>query len=187
MYTVNDVPAAWIADADWRRHVAYLPQEAHVMHGAVENNIRFLRDWIDDDAVRRAAEMAHIAHEIETWPDGYRTVIGQRSDAISGGQRQRLCLARALAGNPQLLVLDEPTSALDPTSESLIQESLASLRGRMTMVIVAHRLNTLNLCDRVMVLRGGKLEAFDTLERLNESNAFYRDAISRKSTMPQRT
>ena len=106
---------------DWRRRVAYVPQDPKLLHGTVAENIRFYRD-IDDGAVERAARLAHIHGDVLSWPSGYGTLIGQRADAVSGGQRQRLCLARALAGAPDVLVLDEPTSALDLPSESLVQE-----------------------------------------------------------------
>jgi ATP-binding cassette, subfamily B, bacterial len=176
-YLVNGIPAAEIDDETWRRKVVYLPQEPHLLNATVSDNIRFFRDWVDDGAVERAARLAHIHAEIASWRNGYETVIGQRANAVSGGERQRLCLARALAGDPELLILDEPTSSLDARSEQLIQESLEGLRGHLTIVVVAHRLTTLGLCDRVMVIGGGHLEAFEHAESLYRSNDFYRHAV----------
>jgi ABC-type multidrug transport system fused ATPase/permease subunit len=95
---------------------------------------------------------------------------------VSGGQQQRICLARALVANPQVLVLDEPTSALDPRSESLIQESLGVLSEELTLFIVAHRMSTLDICDRVMVILDGRLVAFDTRATLEAENPYYRSA-----------
>jgi len=86
-------------------------------------------------------------------------------------------LARALAEEPDVLILDEPTSALDMKSESLVQETLKDLKGRSTMFIIAHRLSTLNDCDRIMVLKDGALQAFDTSSALNESNEFFAEAV----------
>jgi ATP-binding cassette, subfamily B, bacterial len=100
--------------------------------------------------------------------------VGQRADAVSGGQRQRLCLARALAGRPEILVLDEPTSALDPHSEVAIQRSLEELRGSVTMFIVAHRMSTLSTCDRIMVVESGRITALDTPENLQQVDGYYR-------------
>ena len=117
--------------------------------------------WIDE-AVERAGRLARIHDDVVCWPQGYDTVVGPRADAVSGGQQQRICLARALAARPEVLVLDEPTSALDPTSERLIQESLTALKHELTLFIVAHRLSTLDICDRVMVIVDGRLAAFDT-------------------------
>lgn len=176
-YRVNGFPADEIADGTWHRKVAYLPQEPHLLNGTVADNIRFYRAWVDDAAVMRAAQLAHIDADIMSWANGYQTVVGQRADAVSGGQRQRLCLARALAGDPELLILDEPTSALDLHSERLIQESLQALHGHVTLVLAAHRLATLNLCDRVMVIRDGRLEAFQPSGSLSDSNEFYRQAL----------
>ena len=139
-------------------------------------NIRFLRD-IDDEAVRHAARLAGIHNEIMAWPDGYETVVGPRANAVSGGQQQRICLARALAARPQMLILDEPTSALDPHSELLIRESLLGLRHELTLFVVAHRLSTLDLCERIMVILDGRLEAFGTPESLQSTNIYYRSAL----------
>ena len=131
VYLVNDQPAdQWSLDS-WTQHFAYVSQEPRIFHGSVADNIRFFRA-IDQRSLEKATRLAHIHEDILHWPSGYETVIGQRADAVSGGQRQRLCLARALVGNPTVLVLDEPTSALDPVSEALIQESLSLLKGRLT-------------------------------------------------------
>jgi ABC-type multidrug transport system fused ATPase/permease subunit len=176
-YLVNGLRAEELYLDDWHRKVAYVPQEPALLQASAADNIRFLRDWLEDAAVERAARFAHIHDEIESWSEGYKTAIGQRADAVSGGQRQRLCLARALADRPEILVLDEPTSALDLHSERLVQQSLEELRGGLTLFVVAHRLSTLALCDRVMVIRDGRLEAFEATGKLYESNAFYRQAV----------
>jgi ABC-type multidrug transport system fused ATPase/permease subunit len=110
--------------------------------------------------------------------NGYETVIGQRAEAVSGGQRQRICLARALAAEPSILVLDEPTSSLDLESEAAVQRSLADLRGRVTLFIVAHRLTTLTSCDRVLVIGAGRVQAFAAAAELERTNPFYRRAVS---------
>jgi ABC-type multidrug transport system fused ATPase/permease subunit len=180
-FLAGDVPAADVDDEAWHRKVAYLPQEPHLVRASPRDNVRFFREWIDEAAVTRAMRLAHIADEVDAWADGPRAIIGERADGISGGQRQRLCLARALAGEPELLVLDEPTSALDPHSERLIAESLVALRGRLTMVIVAHRLSTLEVCDRIMVIQDGRLDAFSGADELLATNDFYRRAFSLSS------
>jgi ABC-type multidrug transport system fused ATPase/permease subunit len=174
-YLVNGTPADQFVRADWQRLVAYVPQEPRLLHASVADNIRYFRE-LDDGAVEHAAQLAHIHGEITHWANGYDTLVGPRADAVSGGQQQRLCLARALAARPEVLVLDEPTSALDPHSESLIQQSLMDLKQELTLFIIAHRMSTLDVCDRVMVIIDGKLVAFDTIDLLQRNNSYYRSA-----------
>jgi ATP-binding cassette subfamily B protein len=174
-YLLNGVPAGELAAEDWSRRVAYVPQEPRLLHASVADNIRYFRP-LDLEAVERAARLARIDDDIAGWADGYETVVGPRANAISGGQQQRICLARALVANPQVLVLDEPTSALDPRSEALIQESLLGLKGEMTIFAIAHRISTLDMCDRVIVIVDGKLDAFETTADLLTSNSYYRSA-----------
>lgn len=174
-YLVNDVSAELLAAEDWHRLVAYVPQEPRLIHASVAENIRYFRD-LDDAAVQRAARLARIHDEVIGWEQGYETIVGPRADAVSGGQRQRICLARALVARPQVLVLDEPTSALDPHSEALIQESLTALKHELTLFVVAHRMSTLDICDRVMVIVEGRLAGFDTRASLRRENAYYHSA-----------
>lgn len=175
-YLVNTVPVHELASADWHRLVAYVPQEPRLLHASVADNIRYFREGLDDAAVERAGRLARIHDDVTSWPNGYQTVVGPRADAVSGGQQQRICLARALVGRPQMLVLDEPTSALDPNSERLIQESLVGLKHELTLFVVAHRMSTLEICDRIMIILDGKLAAFDTIDYLSEHNHYYRSA-----------
>lgn len=183
VYTVNGVPAEAVSDTDWHAHVAYVPQESRLLHASVADNIRYFRA-IDDVAVEKAARLARIHDEIVQWVAGYDTVIGPRADGISGGQQQRICIARALAARPALLVLDEPTSALDPRSEGLLQESLRGLAGRVTLFIIAHRMSTLDICDRVMVVVDGRLEAFDAPANLRHTNKYYQMATALGTLSP---
>jgi ATP-binding cassette, subfamily B, bacterial len=174
-YLVNGEPVQQFTRKDWHRLVAYVPQEPRLLHASVADNIRFFRELSDED-VERAARLARIHDDITGWAKGYDTIVGPRADAVSGGQQQRICLARALAARPRVLVLDEPTSALDPNSETLIGESLIGLKHEMTLFIIAHRMSTLDMCDRVMVILDGHLVAFDTKAELQENNQYYRNA-----------
>jgi ATP-binding cassette subfamily B protein len=172
---VNGEDARSFRRSDWQLRVSYVPQSPQLIYGTVADNIRFYRPEIDDEQVERAARLAHIHDEIVSWPEGYDTVIGQRASAISGGQRQRLCLARALAGSPDVLILDEPTSALDVRSELAVQESLEQVKKDVLLFLVAHRLSTLSICDRVMVIVDGRLQAVEEPETLMRTNDFYRE------------
>lgn len=175
---VNGVDVRGFQRPEWQEHVAYVPQTPQLIWGTVAENIKFFRPSLTQDEIEHAARQANIHEDVMSWPLGYDTVVGQRAAAVSGGQRQRLCLARALAGRPDVLILDEATSALDVRSESLIHESLQRLKGEVTLFTVSHRVSTLALCDRVMVVVGGHLQAMDSPAVLAETNDFFRD-ISR--------
>jgi len=170
---LREVERSW-----WTSRVAMVAQDALLFTGTVAENIRFFRDGIDDARLREAALQANLLADIEALPDGFDTHLGERGSQLSGGQRQRLSIARALAGKPELLILDEPTSALDVRSEALIRETLTNLRGRATVVVVAHRMSTLEICDRILVIEDGRTTGFDTPHKLYASNEFYRNALA---------
>ncbi len=180
-YLVDGELAGTISESGLARAFAYVSQEPRLLHATVADNIDFFRG-LDREAIEEAARLAHIDRDIRSWSQGYDTLIGQRADAISGGQRQRICLARALAGKPFVLVLDEPTSSLDIQSESLVGESLAALKGQLTVFVVAHRLATTAFCDRVMVIVDGRLEAFSAAQELREVDGFYRRSADLHAT-----
>lgn len=162
----------------WTQHVSFVPQNALLLTGTVAENIRFFRDGISDEVLSDAARRANILVDVEQLPEGFDTHLGERGGSLSGGQRQRLSIARALAGHPDLLVLDEPTSALDGHSERLIRDTLASLHGDVAMVVIAHRMSTLDLCDRIIVVEHGRITADDHPQALRERSGFYRRALS---------
>ncbi|MGA8047601.1 MAG: ABC transporter ATP-binding protein, partial [Dermatophilaceae bacterium] len=162
----------------WSRRVAFVAQDANLITGTVAENIRFFRGEVGDEALRNSAARANVLRDIEALPDGFRSHLGERGTKLSGGQRQRLSIARALAGGPELLILDEPTSALDGRSEGLIRDTLGALRGDVTVVIIAHRMSTLNICDRIMVIEHGRMTALGTPEELSRSSDFYRSAMA---------
>jgi ABC-type multidrug transport system fused ATPase/permease subunit len=173
----DGVPLRSIARGDWYRCIGYVPQDPALIVGTVAENIRFYRDGISDEAVERAARRAHLHDDVERMPGGYDTLIGPRDNTISGGQRQRLCIARALATDPTLIVLDEPTSALDGRSEQAIRVTLEEMKGEVTLVIIAHRMSTLTLADRIMVLEHGELKAFHPASELHEHSDFFREML----------
>jgi ABC-type multidrug transport system fused ATPase/permease subunit len=170
---LREVDRAW-----WSARVAFVAQDALLFTGTVAENIRFFRDGIDDLTLRRAASQANVLSDVEALPHGFDTHLGERGSQLSGGQRQRLSIARALVGSPSLLVLDEPTSALDGRSEALIRDTLATLKGQVTVVIIAHRMSTLDICDRIMVIEAGHLTAFDTPTALHQDSDFYQNAMA---------
>lgn len=169
---LNDVDRSW-----WTERVAFVAQDAKLFTGTVADNIRFFRSGISDEALREAARQANVLTDIEALPRGFETHLGERGSQLSGGQRQRISIARALVGKPDLLVLDEPTSALDGQSEALIRATLADLHGRLTVMIIAHRMSTLDICDRIMVIENGLMTALGTPYTLRSDSTFYRNAL----------
>ena len=181
--TTGTISAAGVAMRDvdrqwWTSRVAFVAQDAQLFTGTVAENIRFFRDGISTADLREAARQANILTDIEALPHGFDTHLGERGSQLSGGQRQRLSIARALVGRPELLILDEPTSALDGQSEALIRSALANLHGRLSVVIIAHRMSTLDICDRIMVIEGGRMTALGPPDALRTDSHFYRTALA---------
>jgi len=135
--------------------ISWVRQEPVLIRGTVIDNVRFHRPSVSDSDARRALLAAHILDEAEAWPEGLDTDPGTLGSRISGGQKQRIAIARALAGNPRLLVLDEPTSALDAESEVAINRTLQELKGRVTTLVIAHRSASIAGCDQILELKDG--------------------------------
>ncbi len=146
-----------ISTATWRTSVAYVRQEPELIAGTIIDNVRFFRPWITEEQVLDALHAAHVLSDVCTWPDGLETDPGTLGHRLSGGQKQRIAIARALAGNPRLLVLDEPTSALDPNSEQHITDTIGELAGKTTVVVIAHRLSTIERADAVLRIDQGQI------------------------------
>jgi ABC-type multidrug transport system fused ATPase/permease subunit len=176
-YVIGDHDARTIDDESWFSQVSFVPQDCRIFNDTIRENIRFFRTVASDHDIEEAARRAHLHDEIMAMPDGYDTVLGSRGGALSGGQRQRVAIARALVLRPSLMVLDEPTSALDMRSEALVHETFTKLKGDVTLFVIAHRLSTLNTCDRIMVMGEGHLQAFGMREQLDRESDFYRDAL----------
>jgi len=154
------------SEASWTRIVAIVPQEPHLIEGTVRDNIRFYRDWIDDESLIAAARDANLLHEIERLPQGFATQLGPQGSGVSVGQKQRLAIARALAGKPKFLILDEPTSALDPRSERSLRVTMENLRGSVALVMVTHRMSTVDVCDRLIVVDRGRIVASGSVDQI---------------------
>lgn len=155
-----EVDGVALADLDieaWQRGIGLVLQDSPIFHATVLSNIAWLSGSPDYDRAWRCAELAHARQFIERLPAGMDTVVGERGGRLSGGQRQRIALARALYRHPDLLILDEATSALDAESEASVQEALLGLKGTVAIVLVAHRLKTVQLADTIVVLEQGRV------------------------------
>lgn len=143
----------------WQDQIGYVPQSIYLTDDTLRRNVAFgLPDEsIDEEAARRAISAAQLEQFVADLPDGLDTVVGERGIRLSGGQRQRIGIARALYHDPAVLVLDEATSALDTETESGVMQAVTALRGSKTIIIVAHRLSTVEHCDRLYRLEGGRV------------------------------
>lgn len=143
----------------WHHQIGYIPQVIYLSDDTIQNNIAFgiHEDQIDEEAVRTALKKAQLAEFVDTLPDGLDTIVGDRGVRLSGGQRQRIGIARALYHDPEILVLDEATSALDNETETAVMEAIESLQGSKTMIIIAHRLTTIQNADIIYEVGDGKV------------------------------
>ncbi len=143
----------------WLAQIGYIPQSIYLVDESIRENIAFGidADRIDEDRIWQVMEEAQLADFVRTLPEGLDTTIGDRGVRLSGGQRQRIGIARALYHNPEILVFDEATSALDNETEAAVMEAINSFHGKKTMVIIAHRLNTIANCDVIYEVKDGKI------------------------------
>jgi len=159
----------------WNGRVGYVPQSIYLADDTLRRNITLgIPDQeVEEDKICRAIEMAQLSPVIATLENGLETVIGERGMRISGGQRQRIGIARALYSNPEVLVLDEATSSLDGETEKSINESILALSGKMTVIIIAHRLSTVKQCDQIFFVREGEIVDSGTFAELKSRHAFF--------------
>ena len=167
---------------DWRKKIGYVSQDIFLVNDSIENNIKFYDDSISESELRDAARMANIDHFIESLPDQYQTQAGERGVRLSAGQRQRIVIARVLARKPEFLLLDEATSALDNQSEREVQKVIEGLKGSMTILVIAHRLSTVQSCNELFVLDGGNIREHGTPRALlkDKESYFYKAYNIRK-------
>ena len=161
---------------NWRENIGYVSQDIFLKNDTVAENIKFFDKNITDEKMKEAAKAADIFDLVDSLPEKFETIVGERGTRFSGGEKQRLVLARVLARRPQILILDEATSALDNESEILVKKSIAKLKGNMTIVVIAHRLSTVMDADRLLVLEKGKVveEGSPDDLLLNKESYFHR-------------
>jgi ATP-binding cassette subfamily B multidrug efflux pump len=168
-----------------RREVAFVFQETYLFSDTVEANIAYGRPHITGGEVEAAARLAQAHDFIETLPAGYQSILRERGSSLSGGQRQRLAIARALLTNPRIMVLDDATAAVDPETEGLIRRGMKfAMHGRTTFVI-AHRLSTMRVADKVIVLEQGRITQSGTHEQLMKEPGHYREIALAQSYVEQ--
>ena len=154
-------------------HIGVVSQETYLFHASIADNLRFARPEATDEELVEAARAARIHDLIASLPEGYETVVGERGYRFSGGEKQRIAIARTVLRNPPVLVLDEATSALDTETERAVQEALDELSAGRTTIAIAHRLSTVRHADQIVVLDGGEIVERGTHEELLELGGRY--------------
>jgi ATP-binding cassette subfamily B protein len=171
--TIDGVDLRDLALADLAELVAVVSQETYLMHTTVRENLRHARPEATDDQIEDAARAAQIHDLISRLPDGYDTVVGSRGYRFSGGEKQRLAIARTLLRDPRVLVLDEATSALDTETERAVQRAFDRLAQGRTTITIAHRLSTVRGAEQIIVLDQGRVVESGTHEALLAGNGRY--------------
>jgi ATP-binding cassette subfamily B protein len=169
----DGVSVTEVDPAALRSRIALVPQDAVIFGTSVRENIRFGRPEATDADIEKAAAAAHASEFIRRLPDGYETQVGERGVTLSGGQRQRIAIARAILREAPLLLLDEATSSLDAESETLVQQALGGLMRNRTSIVIAHRLATVQNCDRILVIDHGRIVEEGTHGSLASSSGLY--------------
>ena len=161
----------------FRKRIAFVPQEVILFGGDIRSNIAYGKTDASEAAIRTAAEQANALGFIESFPDGFDTVVGERGVQLSGGQRQRIAIARAILRDPDILILDEATSALDASSEKEVQLALDALMKDRSSLIIAHRLSTIKNADQIAVLSGGSILEMGTHDTLITAGGAYKKLV----------
>ncbi len=169
------------------RAVGVVSQETYLFHASVAENLRFAKPDATDEELRAAAEAAQIHDHIASLPDGYDTLVGERGYRFSGGEKQRLAIARTILRDPPVLILDEATSALDTRTEHAVQQAIDALSAGRTTITIAHRLSTVRDADQIVVLDGGKTVERGTHEELLARNGRYAALVRRDAQLSPAT
>jgi len=173
-----------LAPAELRRQIGFVPQETFLFSDTIAGNIAFGVEHATREQIRRAAELAGLAADIEAFPDGYDTIVGERGITLSGGQKQRTAIARAILRNPRILILDDALASVDTLTEERILEGLAGVMRGRTVILISHRVSTVQQADSIVVLEHGRIVEQGTHAELVTAGGYYAD-LSRKQMLEE--
>ena len=159
--------------SELRRQIGFVPQETFLFSASIADNIAFGVESATDAEIRHAAELAGLASDIESFPQGYKTMVGERGITLSGGQKQRTAIARALLRDPRILILDDALSAVDTLTEERILNHLAAIMRGRTVILISHRVSTVRQADRIVVLENGGIVEYGTHDELVAAGGYY--------------
>jgi ABC-type multidrug transport system fused ATPase/permease subunit len=178
--TLDDVPIS-VLDPNWLRSlVGIVSQEPVLFATTIKENIAYGRPGASDEDIIAAAQRAYVHDFVTAFPEGYNTMVGERGIQLSGGQKQRIAIARAILKNPRILILDEATSALDAESEAQVQEALHELMKGRTVLVIAHRLSTVQVADNIAVVCDGQIVETGNHQELMRKAGVYAQLVSRQ-------
>ncbi|MGZ5568241.1 MAG: ABC transporter ATP-binding protein, partial [Limisphaerales bacterium] len=163
-----------------RRNIGVVLQDPLLFNDTVRNNIAYAKPQATIAQIEHAAQLANAHLFVSQSPDGYDTIVGERGSRLSVGERQRITIARALIKDPSILLLDEATSALDEESEELVQDALERLMKNRTTLVIAHRLSTVMLASKIVVLKDGQINEVGTHDQLMRSQGYYSSLVHRQ-------
>ncbi len=171
--TIDDQDIRGVTQQSLRESIGIVPQDTVLFNESIYYNLAYARENASREEVIRAARLAHIHDFIESLPDKYDTVVGERGLKLSGGEKQRVAIARTILKNPKILIFDEATSALDTKSERAILQDLKATAENHTTLVIAHRLSTIVDADEILVMEQGRIVEQGTHDRLLESKGLY--------------
>jgi len=169
-----------LSPAELRRHIGFVPQETFLFSATVAGNIAFGVESATPEEIRRAAELAGLAADIESFPNGYDTMVGERGITLSGGQKQRTAIARAILRNPRILILDDALASVDTLTEERILQSLEGIMRGRTVILISHRVSTVRQADRIVVLEHGRIVEQGSHAELLAAGGYYADLAQKQ-------